>query len=283
MKNFLLTTTGLLFSFFALFAQENKVSATKVWESPDQLFTCESVLYDIPSHIIYVSCINGNPTDKDGSGFISVLTENGELMIYKWVEGLNAPKGMGIYEGKLYVSDIDQVVRINIASAKIEKYFPVEGAKFLNDIVIDKQGDVYISDMATGIIHRIHDDGIGPWIEDSSFAGANGLNIENGELLIGTKIGIMSARLEDKRLWKLVSNDGGIDGLEPDGKGNYIISDWVGKIQRVSPDGAPILIMDTSKEGINAADIHFIPEKNLLLVPTFGWNRVVAYELEFTE
>ena len=203
------------------------------------------------------------------------------MKVLHWVDGLDAPKGMGIFKGALFVTDIDRVVKIDIASAAISKEYPVEGAKFLNDIVIGKDGDVFISDMATGIIHRIHDDAIGPWLKDASIDGPNGLNIENGELLIGTRKGILSVRLEDKRQWLLVSHAGGIDGLEPDGQGNYVISDWSGKVQRVNPDDPAILIFDTSKDGINAADIQYLPELNLLLVPTFGANRVDAYEVHF--
>jgi hypothetical protein len=40
------------------------------------------------------------------------------------------------------------------------------------------------------------------------------------------------------------------------------------------------LLLDTSAEEIGAADIEYISEKNLLLIPTFFKNGLTAYELE---
>ncbi|MBK6477899.1 MAG: hypothetical protein IPF93_06335 [Saprospiraceae bacterium] len=42
-------------------------------------------------------------------------------------QGLQAPKGMGIFNGKLYVADLKEVVTIDIASGKIENRFKVQG------------------------------------------------------------------------------------------------------------------------------------------------------------
>jgi len=71
----------------------------------------------------------------------------------------------------------------------------------------------------------------------------------------------------------------GIDGLKPDGKGNYIISDWQGKVQLVNTEKKPEVLLNTTKAGINAADIEFIIDQKLLLIPTFGANCVVAYRV----
>jgi len=260
-------------------AEEPKVVLKKVWESPDLLTTSESVCYDSKNHLLYVSCINGNPTDKDGNGYISSLSLAGEIITLKWIEGLNAPKGMGIYNNKLYVTDIDQVIEIDINQATITKNISVEGARFLNDITIDTDGAVYISDMSTSKIHRFNNGILETWYDKDQLHGTNGLFYKDKEILVGTKNGIFSIRIEDKRIWHLISDTGGIDGLEADGNGNYIISDWMGKIQLVSEEDDPITLLNTSNTGVNAADIEYIIEKNLLLVPTFSDNRVMAYEV----
>jgi hypothetical protein len=251
----------------------------KLWETPDILTTSESVCYHNDSKSLFVSCINGNPTDKDGNGFIAQVSITGEIITLKWVDGLNAPKGMGIYKNSLFVTDIDQVVELNLTNAEIIRKYGVADAKFLNDITIDKSGTVYISDMSTGKIHRIKDNILETWFEHEQIISPNGLFFEDDELLIGTKNGIYSVRIEDKRLWHLIKDTGGIDGLEADGNGNYVISDWVGKVQLVSERKKPIVLMNTSDKGMNAADIEFIPDRNMLLVPTFHDNRVMAYEL----
>ncbi len=259
--------------------KNSKVSLKKVWESPDILTTSESVCYDANRHVIYASCINGNPTDKDKNGFITMLSESGEIIIHKWVDGLNAPKGMAIHGRRLYVTDIDRVVEIDIEKATILKEYPFEGAQFLNDIAIDLKGAVYISDMATGKIHRINKGFTETWLEDDNLISPNGLFYENKKILIGTKDGIFSVGIKDKEIQHLVKDTGGIDGLKADGNGNYIISDWMGKIQLVSSEDSPIVLLNTTDSGINAADFEFIPKLNLIIVPTFSDNRVMAYEL----
>ena len=256
-----------------------QTSLKKVWASPDILTTSESVCYDANRHLFYVSCINGNPTDKDQNGFITMLSESGEIILHKWVDGLNAPKGMAFYGRRLYVSDIDRVVEIDIEKAAILKEYPFEGAQFLNDITIDLKGAVYISDMATGKIHRINKGFAETWLEDDNLISPNGLIYENEKILIGTKDGIFSVGIEDKKIQHLVKDTGGIDGLKADGNGNYIISDWMGKIQLVNSKNDPILLLNTTDSGINAADFEFVPHKSLLVVPTFSDNRVMAYEL----
>jgi len=253
----------------------------KVWETPPVLITSESVCYDSDRNILYVSCINGNPVDKDNSGFIAKVDLQGNVIDDKWVTGLDAPKGMGIYKGKLYVTDIDNVVEIDIPTGKITKKYTVDGAKFLNDIAIGPQGSVYISDMATNKIIVIGKDKVAEtFVDAKAIKNPNGLLIEGEKLLVGTDDGIYRIRLDNGRHLRIISIEGGIDGLKSDGEGNYIISDWKGKVQLVNPDNKPVILFDTSDLGINAADLEYIPSEKLLLIPTFGDNRVSAFRFE---
>ncbi len=265
----------------AVEAQQSKatVSLKKLWETPSLLTTCESVCYNAKDYSLFVSCINGNPTDKDGNGFISKLSVTGEIITLKWIDGLDAPKGMGIYLSNLYVTDVDKIVEIDINKAVIINEYPLQGAKFLNDITIGPDGSVYISDMATGKIHRLFKGVVETWLQNGKVESPNGLFYEDGEILIGTKDAIFSTKIEDKRTWIIVGNTGGIDGLEADGHGNYIISDWMGKVQLVNSNNDPIILLNTTEQGMNAADIEFVPATKILYVPTFVDNRVMAYEL----
>jgi sugar lactone lactonase YvrE len=257
----------------------NTAALENRWQTSEVLTTAESVCFNPELNLLYVSCINGNPAQKDGNGFISVLSLNGEVKNQKWIDGLNAPKGMGIFRSKLYVTDIDRVVEIDIKDSKITSEIKVEGAKFLNDIAVDNEGNLFVSDNITGKIHKVHNGVAGTWIESKELQSPNGLFYENGEILVGTNIGILQIRLTDKHVSNLVSIQGGIDGLKGDGKGNYLISDWNGKIQLVGSKIKPVVLMDTSPDNINAADFEFLPRKNMLFVPTFSNNRVIAYEL----
>lgn len=248
------------------------------WETPKELQTPESICYDPVNQVLYVANINGKPTDKDGNGFISTLSLDGKIIELRWVAGLNAPKGMGIYKGSLYVTDINRVAEIDIKSKSITKFFDFPDAQFLNDIAIDQFGAVYISDMMSTRIYRIYNDKAELWLDDLVLTNPNGLFVENDKLMIGCEK-IVLVGLKDKKTLVWLDETGGIDGLEGTGDGRYIFSDWSGNVYVVGADKNIEKLLDTTPAGMNAADIEFIPEKKLLLVPTFGDNRVMAYEL----
>ena len=84
------------------------------------LSTPESVLYDEAADRYLVSNINGSPGDADGNGFISVLSHDGQVTNAKWIAGgtnkvkLDAPKGMAIAQGVLYVADLTNVRKFDL-------------------------------------------------------------------------------------------------------------------------------------------------------------------------
>ena len=71
----------------------------------------------------------------------------------EWVKGLNAPKGLVLSGDKLYVSDVDQLVEIDVNSGAVTNSFNAEGAQFLNDTAVDADGRVFVSDMLTDSIY----------------------------------------------------------------------------------------------------------------------------------
>ncbi|MCH8330584.1 MAG: ATP-binding protein [Bacteroidetes bacterium] len=247
------------------------------WRTSGSLKTPESVFFDRKNHVLYVSNINGSPTEKDGNGFISKVSLEGEVIKPMWVTGLNAPKGMGATNGMLYVTDIDQVVKINIETGTIVKRYPIKGANFLNDITIAMDDMIIISDMGTGKIHQLSHDNVSLLFEGLN--GPNGVLAEGKDLRIGGRSGIIqSLSLMTNEMIPFITGTGSIDGLVSGGKSDYFISDWKGNIHHVTRQKVTHLI-DLSQWNMNAADIEFIPEESLLLVPTFHDNRVVAYHV----
>lgn len=163
---------------------EEKVepSLTLVWETPAELTTCESVLVDPATGTIYVANIDGDARDHDGKGFISIISKDGEILEKEWVAGMDGPKGMGILNGKLYVTDIDDVVEIDIEKGEILNRYVVEGASFLNDI--DVHGNkVYFSDMEKGLIHVLEDGEISTLADGQE--SINGLRVDDDGVLYG--------------------------------------------------------------------------------------------------
>jgi len=250
------------------------------WATPQTLRVPESVLYDPAREVLYISNVNGGPLEKNGQGFISRVSLSGEILNLEWVTGLNAPKGSGIWQGKLYVTDIDELVEIDIETGQITNKYPAAGAGFLNDIAVDDSGNVFISDMSeqNSVIYKFSAGKLEPWLKVPQISQPNGLFVEAGKLLVGTWDGFLkSISLKDKTITTIAKTGFGIDGIQSDGKGNYLVSDWQGKTAFVSSAGEVKLLLDTSGSNINSADIEYVPEKQLLLVPTFFDNRVVAY------
>ena len=70
----------------------------------------------------------------------------GQVQKLEWVTGFNAPKGMGIYENSLYVSDIDVLVEINTETGEVVSRHPFPNSKLLNDVTVDNSGKVNVSD-----------------------------------------------------------------------------------------------------------------------------------------
>ena len=251
---------------------------TKVWETDTIMTTAESTLYDESNDIIYVSNIDGGHSDKDGEGFISIMNPDGTVKVLNWVSGLNAPKGLAILNDKLYVTDIDQLVEINIADSSIVNRYPVEGAAFLNDAATDGE-NVYFSDSQTGKIHFLKDGSVNTLTEGRE--GINGLAFnEKGQLFLLDAQGLVLYNMDDSGA--VVINDvvTGGDGLVIIDDSTYIASRWQGEIYLIK-NGEEHLLLDTKSEASNTADIDYIAEENLVLVPTFLKNRVVGYELSY--
>ena len=114
--------------------QAAQTKVNKFWETSSSLKNPESVAYAPKQNVLLVSNVNGKPDQKDQNGFISkVSPSNGSIIELNWVTGLNAPKGIAISNdgSKLYVSDITDLVEIDIASGKIIKRFNAPGSSFL--------------------------------------------------------------------------------------------------------------------------------------------------------
>jgi outer membrane protein assembly factor BamB len=257
---------------------EAPVTLKLKWETEPVLTTCESVLHDESQDVLYVSNINGAPDAKDGNGFISKVTMDGKVTEQEWVKGLNAPKGMGLKDGTLYVADIDKVHEIDTKSGKITRSHTVTGAKFLNDIAVDN-GKVYISDSRGGSVYVLEDGKVSAWMTD--LQGPNGLFTENGKLLMALwdQKTLNTVDASSKEVTLRTDSLENPDGIEAIGNDEYLVSSWNGMVHHVDSDWNKTLVLDTRQDSVSAADIEYVKSKNLLLVPTFFKNKVMAYEV----
>jgi hypothetical protein len=266
--------TGLL--AVTVFLQAQK--ADKLWETSADLTVCESVLAG--DNVLYVSCINGKPDQQGSLGFIAQLTPDGKITKLKWAEGLNAPKGMGIWKNTLYVTDVHQVVLINLADGKITKKIPVPGSKFLNDIAVAKNGTVAVSDMNDNTIYSVKGEKLDIICRDASLDHVNGLYFDaEGQLYAGTQKGILKVNQAQKTAELYIMHEGGIDGLEQVSPGKFLASDWQGHVYFLQEGQPEAVILDLTADKRNAADIGYDAKKGIIYIPTFFANTTMAFKL----
>ncbi len=279
MKAFLLLWFMLLFT--VLSAQHLIYpSIEKLWETSGGMITPESVLFDAETGILYVANINENPWTKDGNGFISQLSTQGEIIKLKWATGLDAPKGMGLANGFIFVTNIDEVVKIDKITGEVIQRFTHPEAINLNDIAVSEDNRIFISDSRGPCLFELTDN-LTILIQSDDVKASNGLEVEGKLLLAGQRNRIVAIDLNTLKVSTFISNTGSIDGLEAVGDGTYLISDWAGKIQCVGPSQDALVLIDTSPDKINAADIEFNVADGILYVPTFFHNSVSALKINF--
>src|SRR5215212_4895237 len=105
----------------AIKANAQPHSLEKLWETDTVIAIPESVLPDLKKNILYVSLINGGGWDADGKGGVGRLSIDGKNYDSTWITGLNAPKGLGSFDKKLYAADINAVVVIDMKDGVILK------------------------------------------------------------------------------------------------------------------------------------------------------------------
>ena len=250
------------------------------WKT-DTIFTgSESALYDAAADIIYISSGNTNAGEKDNDGFISVINTDGTIRDLKWVEdNLHAPKGMALLDGKLYVTDIDEVKIIDVASATIERTIPVENAVFLNDVATDGE-QIYFSDMRANTIYALTVDGNYTAVATNT-PSVNGLECYDGHLYALDGEGLKKFSKDGDYTQELINAEvTGGDGLVILNDSTFVASRWHGEIFFIR-GGETTVILNTQEEKSNTADIGFVSGKNLVIIPTFLKNEVAAYELSY--
>jgi hypothetical protein len=279
MKNVLTTIAALIIAVCSFESAHAQHQLVKLWETDSVLKVPESVLLDAANKVLYVANIDGtDPWGKDGKGSVGKVGVDGKVMAAEWITGLNAPKGMGLYRGKLYVADLTELVVIDIASGKIDKNITVAGAEGLNDVSINKNGVVYVSDSKAKKIYTVKDGVAELFLEN--LKGPNGV-LAHGEDFYLLDAGGMYKLTKDKTLTKIADGmEGGTDGIENIGGNEFIVSCWQGVVWYINADGSKQQLLDSRPDKKNSADIAIDARNKIVYVPTFWRNTIVAYQVK---
>jgi sugar lactone lactonase YvrE len=269
----------------------------------DGLRTPESVLHDPEQDVYFVSNIDGNPSDKDGNGFIArVPAEQLGSPQLDFVRGgrtgirLNAPKGMAIVGDTLWVADIDAVRGFNRKTGRPVATIDLApmGATFLNDIAVGPGDTLYVTDTgvrfdATGTMSHPGTDRVfaiagrtpSVAVEGTILSGPNGVTWDSagrrllvapfsGPTLLGWTPGGRAPNPQ-----RLAAGPGSFDGIGflPDGR--LVVSSWAdSSVYAVQGDS----VMTRLITGLEApADLGIDAKRGRIMVPLFNQNRVVVY------
>lgn len=267
-----LLTTALALGLSAAHAQ----TITKVWQTDTTLATPESVLFS--GKQLYVSLIDGGPWEADGKGGIALLNTEGKVTHPHWVTGLNAPKGMAIVNGVLYVADVTEIVSVDIKTGKVLKKHKQDGAEALNDITADGNGTLYVSDSRTGKILAYKNGKSAVYLEN--LKGVNGLKWHNNKLYLTGNNAFIEYTPETGTQREICKLENGGDGVEPY-KDGFFVTAWSGYLYHIDAKGNRKTLRETHQTNkFKTADIGLDPGKGILYIPTFFGNTVEAWKIK---
>ena len=89
---------------------------------------------------------------------------------------------------------------------------------------------------------------------------------------------LMAVDYQSKEITSIGSGEpiGNLDGVEPDGQGGYLVTDWFsGGLYDISEDGKAELLMDLNQ---GSADLELVEDENLADIPMMMEGTVNAYK-----
>lgn len=243
----------------------------------------ESFQYDPVTEKYFISNIVGSPGDRDGNGYITRLTRDGEIAEKKFITGLDAPKGMAVFRNVLYIADIDDLKGFDAVTGKAIRTIELtaHGAKFLNDVVAGEDC-LYVSDTRGQVIYRIKPDQgeveVLCHFQDTDKPNGLAIHPKTGKLtVVCWSPGKILEITDGKATAKIRREFKNLDGAAYDGKGNLYFSDYTGgTVYRLSANGKVTVI---AEHIASPADISVTPEL-LLLIPCLETGEGMAIDLK---
>ena len=248
----------------------------------------ECLLADPANGIVYISNIVAGEDEywsNDGTGFISLMTSEGKMKELRWLDSgtrtpMNAPKGMCLLDGFLYITDNGQLLKYPVDGSGPIVVVPLPRTDHLNDLATDGKF-IYCTDTTLGLIYKVGPRGGQTLIRSPE--SVNGITCWKGKLFC------VSWELHE--VYELDGSGDGppkpfgvaehftnLDAVEILDDGTFIISDFVGnKISSIAPDRKTVT---TLAEVETPADIGLDRKRGLLYVPSFMKNQAVIYKLK---
>ena len=245
---------------------------------------------------LYVSNVGKElkPTLKDGDGFISKLDVNGKIKELHFIDGLDAPKGMGIVGNTLFVADINTLRGFDLQTKKEVFNVVFEGVNFLNDITVKDSNTLFIGASDTSAIYEVNISSKS-YKKMMDFIVPNGLFYEDG-ILYAAQLGSTTQNMFDgkgklykidlkdnNKLTQLGTFEGVLDGVTKVGNKVYV-SDW-GNAKKTGI--IRVYDLKTKKESVleaelfmGAADFWIDEKSKKIFMPQMIGSKVTIFDLK---
>lgn len=272
--------------------QDLNALPSQPFDAPDQC------TWHAQSKSWFVSNLGGGISlEKDSYGWITRLDEKGNVVEPFWIgltERMHAPSGMIANEKYLFVCDREGVHQIDIAQRKITNFYPIKEGKFINDIAIAKNGDLYVSDFFGNRIYRLPQKSrvSEVWMETDRLETPDGLFIDGDKLIVacwgvlsepGTfntskKGDLLQIDLNTKKIEIIAKEIGNLEGITKAGN-YYFITDWAaGKLLKVQAESGVVTELLSGLK--NPTDPGYAKELGILSFPQHTGNQVLFMNLE---
>jgi sugar phosphate isomerase/epimerase len=267
--------------------QDLNALPSRPFDAPDQC------VWHAPSRTWFVSNLGGGISlAKDAYGWITRLDEHGKVIDPFWIglaERMHAPSGMVATDRYLYVCDREGVHQIDIGARMISRFYPIPQGKFINDIAIADDGDLYVSDFFANRIYRVSPASgvVEVWLETDRLEAPDGLYLDAGKLIVASwgvltgpetfntsKAGdLLKIDLKTGKIETLSKEAGNLEGITKAGD-FYYVTDWAaGKLLKIHAATGKVSELLTGLR--NPTDPGYAPELGVLAFPQHTGDQVL--------
>jgi DNA-binding beta-propeller fold protein YncE len=260
----------------------SEAQMNKIWETGEIFKAPESVVYDQERGVIYVSNYTRKMRDglPYGDCFVSKVNKNGEIIDFDWIPNLTSPTGLCLFEDMLYIVERFGIVEYDLKLDKVNNKFLISHASFLNDVTIDADSNVYVTDSDEKTIYRIKNGEVIKWMDTIAITYPNGIEYDNGKLIVGVNGDnfLKSIDIKTKEIHNIAyMGEGLIDGIKKCDD-VYLVSLYYGFLLLVNQNGTVTQLMNTKDQNIPCADFEYIENEKIVIIPTLWNNKLYGYK-----